>query len=194
MSVRVGHDRSAFTIVEVVVVIILLSVAVGLVVPRLVRRDVRARERIAQRVQDLLRSASRRSLHGGEVLRLRYDSQDQELGVLSMVRDEGFCQSWNQQVRWRVDPLIPPVALAPLRVTEARVDTARVRTQSWMLELGSSGGFTTLVLALDDESPAPAWHVLLDTRAGLVLRRRGGEPPVEGMIDLDAIGMRDTPW
>lgn len=181
----------AFTLVELIVVIIILSVAAAMIAPRLIRRDQRRAERIAERCADLLRAAATRASISADAVAVQHD-QD-ALRVLSPVRAEGFTQSWAQRLRWRVDPLIPPVPLDPLTIDEFLVDARRSR-DGWAI-LGPAGA-ASISLTLrpsDAAADSTVWRIHADIRSAAVELLDQARPD-PSIVDLDAAGLRDTPW
>lgn len=187
------RPRPAFTLVELIVVIIILSVAAAMIAPRLVRRDQRRGERIVQHCVELLRAATTRASITADAIAIEYDKDAGLLRVLTPLRPEGFTQTWAQRLRWRPDPLIPPVNLETLEIDQFLVDSRRSR-DGWAI-LGPAGA-ASISLTLrprDAAKESSTWRIIADTSTATVqLQSDSSADP--SIIDLDAAGLRDTPW
>ncbi len=193
---RVHRQLGAFTLVEIIVVVVILGVIAGLVGPRMVRRDSRQAEQTVRRVASMLESASRRAAMSSDPVLIEFDEETREIRVLSREREEGFRQSWDERVRWRVDPLIPAVALGEFGVGEVSVDYRRIREAGWRIQIGGRDAPASVSIELKSESPSRSWRVLLDGGSGLAVAGTADELAVlpAMFVDLDDAGKRDAPW
>ncbi len=195
-SGRVVSRIRGFTLVEVIVVVVILGIIAGLVGPRMMRRDSRKADQTVSRIASMFDAIARRTALSSDPMQLVFDDGANEFRVMSLIREEGFRQSWDRRVRWHVDPLIPPVELDELQLGEVMVDAMRVRERDWTVEMGGTDVPVSVSIELEAESSGQIWRVVLDGASGRAIA--GSEKDFDLMpvtlVDLDEAGKRDAPW
>lgn len=180
-------SRAAFSVIELIVVIVILGVLAGALVPRIAgwsRRDAQA---AALRAADVLSAAARRETLSGQTVAVEYDPDH---GVRMLVNDPaGGTDSW------REDPLVPSVNLSGVRLISAFEDTASLPVDRWRVVFRSAGPRAAVGIVLAAERTEERWRVDLPaggTRA--VVTKGDAAPQSISAMDLDADGKGDQPW
>ncbi|MFN0011139.1 MAG: prepilin-type N-terminal cleavage/methylation domain-containing protein [Phycisphaerales bacterium] len=194
----------AFSLIEVVVVIILVSVLAGVTLPRLTGGAARRAEQEVREVASLLSALALRESLSGRATALAYDTDAAELSVL--VRDPtdtGDVQE-REAADWYMPPLIRPVRLTETRVTRLLADGAAFPPGSFRIEMpqGQARPMIDLLVQLASANSSDAercWQVTLDPgQTAAASRPLAGTtaftPTQAESIDLDAAGRRTTPW
>lgn len=183
----------AFTLIELVAVMVILAIASALIVPRVMSGGVRQAEARLSALADVLTFAAKRARLAGQRVALEHDQRAERLVVL--VRRSADATSFDSEATWREDPLLPAASLEGLEIREARVDGASIDLTRTRFELNSAGARAELTLALEAPGLNRSWTVLLDPwldraawRAGVELSERAVQ------VDLDAAGRRDDAW
>lgn len=183
---------AAFTLVETIVVIVIISLLAGLIVPRLVAPASRQGAGEADAVRGLLGLVAQRASLGGQPAALAFDADAATLALLTGAADQGGAAVWTRS------PLAPPVTLAAARIESFAVDgQVTAGGTSWRVEFlpGAPRPAVSLLLAAGDR----AWQIDLDSgdlsAALLDLPSAGAwSPSPSRAVDLDAQGRRQTPW
>ncbi|MBL0926992.1 MAG: prepilin-type N-terminal cleavage/methylation domain-containing protein [Phycisphaerales bacterium] len=186
--------QRAFTLVELIVVIVILGVLFLLTVPRLTSTEARRAENEVRSVALLLSAIAQRDALGSQRLSLAYDAADRRLSA-SVFRSTG--DAINPDGRWSSDPLLPPVVFEAARLETALFDGARADSRGWTIELFPGVGRPTiqLVFAAGEAQRPSRWLVDLlpySTMAAVATPSGGLSRPTA--VDLDAQGMRLSPW
>lgn len=183
-------SRRAFTLVELVVVIVILAVVAGVAAPRLLGSRGRAAQNEAREVAALLSVAAHRSALGGGRLAVEYSGGDRALTLLRLgSAEEG----------WVPDSLSTPVRLANARIAAAAADGAALPSGGWRVEFPTNDRRPDLLLIVQSATgvrPARVWTVGLPSFAAAAGIEEGDRPasgwPVS--FDLDAEGVGDQRW
>lgn len=184
-------QTSAFTLVEVITVIVILAVLSSLVVPRLVNWDERRAEAGVGQVADVLSGAARRHLFTTQ--RLALDFADGRLRVLALrLRDAASFDAGNE--RWQDDPLTPAVELDGLEVADASSDGRPLDPRRFRVEFPVAEPRPAIVLRLAATRGRGTWTVSLPPTAERADVLPGDARAEDPRIDLDRAGLRDEAW
>jgi prepilin-type N-terminal cleavage/methylation domain-containing protein len=99
--------RRAFTLIELVVVLVLLAIMAALTVPRMLGNDKRQFRLAVEQVGDLLTMYSQRQMLAQKVVGLMHDRRENRL-MLVVLDTEGLSDS---RATWLIDRYVQPVAL-----------------------------------------------------------------------------------
>jgi prepilin-type N-terminal cleavage/methylation domain-containing protein len=181
---------AAFTLVELVLVVIILGIASLVVVPRIVSRDRRQEEQAVEGVRELLSAAARREALTSRGVALEFDVLAGSLSVLApRARKEG---DWSRDTQWTRDLFVPPAALGPLELTHAVVDSVPQPADYWLAVLSGLDMRPEIRLTLTGTGTGRTWVVTLPPDAGGAGIAAGAAGPAA--IDLDRSGQRDAAW
>lgn len=189
--------RSAFTLVEVLVVMVIIAILATLTVPRLLGAQGRQAEVEAQGVRALLSQAAQRDAVSSDTLSINYDHEKQELSVDSLVDKDG-------QRDWHPLPLIRPIRFVSLVLAEASADgQSQPPDTSFRVVFAGAKPRPSIGLLLrtapDMPGNARAWQAdLLPGQTVALLRAvnvtAALAAPDGTTIDLDVEGQRTQPW
>ncbi len=107
MQPRHVQTRFAFTLLEIIVVIIIIGVLSAMIVPRLSGNQQREFKLTVERVNDVVLMFAHRVSTSNQAAALRYDPQNSQFELLSKIQDEEA----TGEFFWGVDPLAQPVTL-----------------------------------------------------------------------------------
>lgn len=181
----------AFSIVEIIVVVVILGVLIGAMAPRLVALTGREAEGAAGRVADLLSAAARRDLLTHQRLAIEFDGSAARMRLLVLSEDGET---------WREDRLTPAVNLGEVKVSRAMADSAALDPANWRVEFPQDQPRPALVIGLASARGSEAYRVELPARAARAVVRSGENPSarelaeLDGVVDLDAKGMGEQAW
>jgi prepilin-type N-terminal cleavage/methylation domain-containing protein len=205
-TIRHTQCARAFTLLEVIVVVILLGVLAGVLLPRLGGNSSRAARLEAMALRDLLTVAAERDALSGSSVAIEYDAKDERFSLLTL---REVSEKDGVTVQWRADPLVVPVQLSVLRLISAETDVQPLDDRSgFILDLagaglggGGAGGIRpplTMLLAQRDlrgDASGARWRIELPSDAGAALAMDAARPAhATRVIDLDATGRSDDPW
>lgn len=184
-----------------IVVIILMGIAAGLVVPRLLVNDRRVATTSVEELSGLLSVVAQRNALGNQRLALVY-SKTTGVVDIQVLRTTGE-DSRRAKPRWTSDPLIKPATLNKLQLVEAVFDGAKAETRGWRLDLVPAQTRPNIELLVRTEAgitPPMSWRIELLPYAGVAnvteVTSSSSSRPGTGLrsIDLDAQGQGDSPW
>jgi prepilin-type N-terminal cleavage/methylation domain-containing protein len=181
-------QRTAFTLVETIVVIVILGVVGALVVPRLTGGESRRVRGAAETVAETLGALAARDAMLSQPLALLYDAERNALHAQVLTREEN---------EWRPDRLIPDAPLGSVRLSSVRVGHAELDTQTLRVELTQSQPREAIRVVLTDERGTNPWRAELAPGALRAVVREGDgadAPASEEGIDLDEAGREREPW
>jgi prepilin-type N-terminal cleavage/methylation domain-containing protein len=192
----------AFTMVEIIVVIVLISVLAGLVLPRLFNAADKQVGQEARACGLLLSALAQRDATSNEPLALDFNGQTQQLTLMVlMAKNEGDTPTWQPA------PLSERVSLGVSRITQVTTDSRPVPgatadgTGSWRIEVPATDARPpiTLVLTREGSDKGPAFQV--DLATGEVTARLRELPSPGATLssdaqsqDLDRQGSREVAW
>lgn len=184
--------RRAFTVVEILVVIVLLAAVAGLVAPRLTNTASRRVTAAAEATAETLSALARRDAMLSQPLALTYDRANNMLRTSVLQRD-----ARSGDVNWRNDPLLPDADLLDAQILAVTSDGAEL-------------GVDALRVELDQYQPRPALRVVLSDAKGenlitvdlpasslqavLVYGDMRQQPGASRAIDLDDEGKERQAW
>jgi len=214
--------RGAFSMVEMIVVIILIGVLAAVAIPRMTGTRDRAAAAESESVRQLLSSLGQRLTLSGQVVALQYEPGARRLSLL-MHAESGTLSTVGPAAKagpaWKPMPLVRPVVLASTRLSALIVDGRAVALSSLPGAGGASGGggggapyqlefqpgrvrpMVTLVLIREDSAgeQSAAYQVdLLSEEPAARLRTIASASAIQPIEirgeDLDASGRRTSPW
>lgn len=203
----------AFTLVEIIVVLVLISILAGVIVPRLAGGSARRVEQEARAVQRLLSTFAEREALGPSTqgLALQFDASAGEGGggrlefFVRRVSPGAAAAGANAGVDPRPefvrDTLVPVVELVDARLAAGLEDGRPLDARRWRISLSPGGPRPAIALVLAPASGVgPSWQVSLASDASTATRRAlppGSTTPAADLprsIDLDASGKGEEPW
>jgi prepilin-type N-terminal cleavage/methylation domain-containing protein len=182
--------RHAFTLIELVVVILLLAVVAGIIVPRLLSTGEREARAEAEAAASLAGAASRRAVTTTQKVAL--DFADETLRVYALRARDPRDFSIGA-TRWSEDPLLSPVRLTSVRLVAAVRDGAGLNPSAWRVELGGDQR-PELLLTLEAQTGRRWTVTLLPDGAGAVLLSGDEAVGMSGAVDLDRTGRGLSAW
>lgn len=201
--------RAAFTLIELIVVIVILAVLAGAIAPSLLRSAERQVELEAQAAQRLLSIAAERDALSTEPLAIEYDDAAGELRLLVRRTDSTSLAGASGGADWRPDPLALTVVFANAKLGRALADGRPLPRQRWRVAFSQVETRPALALEIEPKSarqssgrnnaPAGGWQVLLPPDASAASRvgsggSRGPALASDRSIDLDLAGKGQKPW
>lgn len=187
--------RRAFTLIELICVILILSVIGGLIVPRISSTDARANEFRARSIAGLFSAVARKDALASEPMRLEYNREERTLELLVLRKREG-----ERRARWVRDSLLPDADVSQLEPRTLYLDGIAQRPDEWTIEFPQNELRPAITLELqptDETQRTRLWIVeLLPYETKATLRTAGSEtdPLRNRLVDLDAVGRGDSPW
>ena len=196
---------SAFTLIELICVVVILAVLAALTVPRMLNTGTRAAENESRAVQRLLSVASEKS--GLWPLPVAIDYADNRL-TLWKRRSDSADSVGASASRWTPDPLTEPVTLTNTQIRQAIVDGIVQSRGKWRVEFAPGQPRPVVVIALEQaalkgstRTTSAGWEVRLDREAPGVSRvATGGDDDARPSVavtrstDLDDAGKGTAPW
>lgn len=202
----------AFTIVEVVVVVLIIGMLGALVVPRLLSVAGRQAEVEAEAVRAVLSGAAQRDAVSAQPVALVFRAGEQpdgaqriEVETLAQGAPAGEEQSGAQAgAQWKRVPLIRPANLALTELSAALIDgQPMVLEGDWRATLTDGGTGAAITLLVRTRAgvvgQARAWQIdLVPGQTGATLRAvapdAAAQPVSAGAQDLDEEGQRNSTW
>lgn len=190
---RANTPPRAFTLVELIIVIILISVLSALVVPRLGNLGVRAASVEADSIAGLLTAAAQRASLGSEAGALEYTPASRQFALLIQRRTAD-----DQAASWEAAPLSRPVRLERLSLRRAMLPGGVLPgSVAWRAPVGGGVSLGPVSLLLGDGETA--WQVdvaegSLSAKVSRLANEAAWLPGAGVIVDLDAQGRRDKPW
>lgn len=206
MTVPVRTTRRAFTMIEILVVLVIIGILAALVVPRLFNSGEKQAAVESKALAALLTAAAQRDALSSQPLALAYDPEHRQFSLEILATAEGETDS--AAPSWTPAPLIPAVILTQLDVTEALADGRAMTTPAgastaaqsavWRIELGRGEQRPQVTIVLS-HGESRRWQ--LDLLPGELAARSREIPATSSPLapdtraeDLDATGRREQPW
>lgn len=188
--------RGAFTLIELICVIVILSVIAGMIVPRILNTRARAAENESREVQRLLNVAGEKAALWSLPVAINYADGKLELWTR---RADAATADGVAAARWIVDPGAESITLANTRIRLATIDTVALPNSKWRIEFAPGQPRPAVGIALDSVANAAAgWQLALDPEASGASRTptgtSNGGAAVARSIDLDDAGKGTAPW
>lgn len=206
---QIRRHPHAFTLVELIAVIVILGVLSTVVLLRVAGNDSRRAEAEARSVQRLLTIAAERDASSPDAQALEFDGASGELRLLS--RRAAATPDDRAAAGLQPDPLLPPVFLTRARITQVLVDGRPLPRDRWRIEFSATDGRPAILIDVEatsgQGSAAPGgsaissegWRITLGpdepSAQRVPLRSAAGiAPVVSRAIDLDSAGRGAKPW
>lgn len=175
-----------FSIVEIIVVLVILSVLAAAVVPRLAAMSGRQARADAEAVAELLSIAARRDELTSQRVALDFDAERGSLRLLTRRADAAD---------WRPDPLAPDAQLRGSFLESVESEGVDLDPDRWRIEFQQSGRRPPVTLVVTDDRKRDSWRVTLPVGASrAALAPAASRLAPDGSIDLDAVGRSEEPW
>ncbi len=191
MTRRTAPHR-AFTLLELILVVLLLAVLAGAIAPRLAGQRTRTLRQEADGLARLLSAAAQRDALSSERIALYYTEESGSVALLRYQHDA-------DPAGWFVDDLVSPAPLVRLELVEAVAAQRTLDDEQWLVEFPPDTSRPELAFLLRDPADDTAWQVGLGGfSASASIERTDGRRRIEigpsDSIDLDAIGEGAQPW
>jgi prepilin-type N-terminal cleavage/methylation domain-containing protein len=180
--------RPAFTLLELIVVIILLAVVAAVIAPRLAGSPARDAERALERIADLLCVAAHRDSVGGRHA-IAFDPAAGSFVIESLRPDTTGGRAW------RPDPFLPPARLNPLTLRAILLDGSPIYPDPdgrWRIEFPEHEPRPLIEMRFESVDGAASHPLRLLPGAVRVEPRSVASR--EAPIDLDAQGTGHSAW
>ncbi len=183
-----GRGRG-FSLVELLVVGVLLTILAAAVIPRFTKTAARRAQAQVDAIADVVSTAGARDQLTSQAVAL--DMSGGRLAVLSPApgSDRGAAPGW------REDPLAGSVVLEDVAIRSVRLDAADLDPESWRVEFSrheARGRLTLIVGALGDERE---WAIVLSPTATRAMVVDPAQAELESdTFDLDGATSREGPW
>ena len=192
MNTRRLQFRPAFTMIELIVVIVMLGVLAGAVIPRMMRRSDREAEQNVRVLADLFSTAAARSAIAGQHVALWYDAAGD--GKMWMETSRAASASdFETNPVWAPDPIVSEQRSDRVTFVSGTVDGRALDTRKWTIEMVPGQERGMIVASFRDREGTRTWSVVLapgSLRAQVV----EGATPLDESVDLDATGMGEVSW
>jgi len=182
----------AFTLIELIVVVLIVTILAGLIAPRVLDSARRQAEAEAESVARVISAAAQKDALSPRTVGVSYDGESHrlEVVVLEYVDDRAV---------WRADPLVEPAELGACELAAATADGAPLDGRGWLLAFPPSQARATLSLLVYSSGAERGWQIDLEPEATAArLAPAGGQraitPVASRAIDLDDAGRGDEPW
>jgi prepilin-type N-terminal cleavage/methylation domain-containing protein len=214
---RPNPRRPAFTLIEVIVVVVMLAILAGIVVPRMAGSERRLAEAQAHQIASMLSIVGWRAAVAPETMEIEFDPVSDSIRLL--VNRAGPANPRGPADRslhaWRQDPLVTPVVLDRLVVAEAWSGTQRAESSgasrpgarssagaggAWRIDIPVDRPREPIVLILADKirtKDSVSYRVELATGRTSARLTTGDAPPAadpDRELDLDALGLEEHSW
>jgi prepilin-type N-terminal cleavage/methylation domain-containing protein len=201
-------SRAAFTLVEIIVVIVIVGVLATMVVPRVILFGERQAKVEAEGLRVMLTAIAQRESIGTPGLALVYTPESNELRVEER-REAGVEDPSSSGATapakdlWQVSMIVAPVTLASARIDRASIDGRSTQPgQPFRLELSRNAPrapLSLLIVRADGGDDSGAWQLdLVPGQTGASLSAlaspREWKPGAGRAVDLDATGRRTGAW
>ncbi|GMV25631.1 MAG: hypothetical protein AMXMBFR58_16620 [Phycisphaerae bacterium] len=185
----------AFTLVELIVVLVILAIMAGVIAPRLASGASRAAESEVHKAAELISAAGRRDTLTSQQLAIDHDGQSLRLMKLQMPSAADAARGVPPE--WVVDPLALPVEFENARIVSASADGAELNPERFHIEFRQAGQRPSVVIVLAQATGTSSWTVSL-TPGAFRARITSGEDRFADMditsVDLDLAGKAEEPW
>lgn len=174
--------------IELIVVVILLSVLVGLITPRMLGWTRRQTEATALKFADLLSAAARRDVLSSQRVAIDFDAKRASARVQVLAIS-------GAQSAWQGDPLVPDVLFNEVALTSITSDGVTLDPSSWRIEFSAGASRPAIGAVLVGDSGKETYRVDLPARGTRAIVTQGETPP-QGIEpeDLDAEGKAESSW
>ncbi|MFG0291684.1 MAG: type II secretion system protein [Phycisphaerales bacterium JB050] len=200
-----SRAHRAFTLMEVIVVLIVMAIAMGMIVPRVSTSTHRQSENMVRAVSSMVALCAQRSVAGSEISALVYDAEERTLRVEVLRQERGNYDRTDRE--WRSDPFAPEVRLETCRVQRVVMDGVSFNQESFRLVFEPGVQRPQVSMTIAEGESEPDGYQRSDQRVWQIdLPSYALRPVVSGLstgavelgapqpIDLDAMGQVEESW
>lgn len=185
-------NHRAFTLVEMIVVIIIIGIMASIILPRLVGNENRRFQLAVDEVSDLLMMYAQRESLGTKPVGFWEDAQKHRLVLMTLDIDE---RTPNDPALWIIDPTVRPVKLPDdVEVVAIHVDGEEVDLTEWPLQANPGESRPDLVVILSGPSGIITIALASHALSPLQIHSESYSQWLGGPIDLDAEGRDREDW
>lgn len=185
---------AAFTLVEMIAVMVILGVLAAAIIPRVAGNAARQAEVESRNVQRLISVAAERTSLWTQPVAIDFD--DGRLRLLAVKTGESTAAS-SGRGEWVADPLVEPVQLERAKMRRVMLDGQALSPTRWRATFTPSQPRPALELELGTAEQADGWVIELPGESTAARRRSSvapGRADAQTTIDLDDTGKGATPW
>lgn len=187
---RRSPTSPAFTLIELVVVIVLLGIFAAAVAPRFISLSARRAESDVNAVAALISAAATRDEFTSQPIALTFDSQTSRLSMLTVQ-----AASADTNGTWKQDPIVAPVTLGEAHFVSIQSGVQTLDPQNWRLEFPQIEPREKLTIELADASNEANWVLILSPTATAAALYKGTERDLSNdESDLDQMGKEEDSW
>jgi prepilin-type N-terminal cleavage/methylation domain-containing protein len=200
--------RLAFTLIEMLVVVVIISILASAIVPRMINVGQRQAEIEAKSVQRLVSVAAEKCDVWNQPVAVDFNAEKNALTVWSQREDPKATSDavGAARVRWQIDPLVETVAFGRLKISQATQDGQPLASTKWRVSFtpGQPRPVLSIELAPKTDRDGPRWTVVLGVGETAATCSAVGDavhpagPNAVGAqsrsIDLDDAGKGQTKW
>lgn len=195
-TVRHLPFRSAFTLVELIVVVVIFSVLAAAIVPRLGGQKLRSAKAEVRAVRDFLSAVAVRSSLVVQNLAVVGAMGEFKLYSPRAAQDPA---DFSAERPWISDLTVPPVKLSELIVAAVTSNGDPLATNDFSVMLPAGAGRPAIGVVLSLPDRGLSWRLelppgVLSASVYETDRNDDGTVRSSTRIDLDDAGMGDTPW
>jgi prepilin-type N-terminal cleavage/methylation domain-containing protein len=184
--------RRAFTLIEVLVVIVLIALVAAMTLPRLTGNEARAARLAVEDVADLLTIFAHRVSMGQTEIAIGYDPDSRSIMLLRLV---GSPTDPNDPPRWEIDRFENPVVLPEsITIAGVREDGMAVERADWFIPALPGQGRPAIEMALVSADFAATVALPADGVAARILWPGQATGAFRATVDLDALGRDREVW
>jgi prepilin-type N-terminal cleavage/methylation domain-containing protein len=187
----------AFTMIELIVVVVILGVMAAAIVPRMFGNERRAAENEIRQVTSFLSTVASRSALSSQSLGIRYSAADGRMELYSL-RARGNAGDFAAARDFLPDPVTLPVRLNHVKLSAATVGGLPVDQSQLWVEFAAGAPRPSVVMVFEFDKRA-AWHVELSGDESQAVYAAteltdNATPRYSRTDDLDKKGASQTPW
>jgi prepilin-type N-terminal cleavage/methylation domain-containing protein len=187
----------AFTLIELIVVVVILAVVAGAVVPRFSSGAWRRAETTAVALREAVSTAATRAALYTQPAAIVVDSKERTAQVLSFVPGAG--RDWDRPGSFIADPLSPKVELDDVEILRATIDGVPVRAEQFRVDFRPGARPPSISIVVAQTGGTRAWRIDLESgsmRTSLTPSERAdaARDPGASTVDLDGLGREEEPW
>jgi prepilin-type N-terminal cleavage/methylation domain-containing protein len=183
--------RNAFTLVEVILVVLILSLFAGLIIPRIAGITSSKERLVVTSAADLLSAFAYRDSIASGTAAIEYDGTNRNLFLLGARGGD----SAEEPLTWQRDPLAPVVRFPDSIDIRALADGELLPETNWSITAREDGTRPEVQFEINGKKiearvSLPTWAqgpYVVESRAFIV-------PKIPDSIDLDAIGQGRDTW
>lgn len=185
---------SAFTLIELVVVIVILGIVAAAISPRFVGGTARSAEVSATSLRELISSVATRSVLTGRRVAVAFDAKT-GVAEAQTWRTTGAPDNWAAPAEWTIDPLTPPAAMNDAKIVSVRADGLTLDASRWRVEFDPGVRRPSLSIVVAQADGPKSWRIDLPTGAMRADIGPSDRPEnATTVIDLDDAGRAEEAW